>query len=157
VRAAPGVRRMEAAVHAAARSLLHVPPAAGGDFGAGDGVAAAAAAQIALPLRHGGLGLRVLRKREVDAACLSAAALTHAAMEDARPSSHPFDGPLRAGLAGTWECVFDDAAVGTWLAAARALSPAVVHDMLPGGATPTHMRGRRPRWHCLPGTFQRRH
>jgi hypothetical protein len=114
-------------MHAAARLLLHMPPAVGDDFGAGDGVDAAAAAQIALPSRHGGLGLRVISVHEAEAAGLSAAALTQAAVEGAHPSFHLTTSSVPA-IAGTWERIFDNAA-GMWPAASSALAPAIVHDM----------------------------
>jgi hypothetical protein len=43
-RIAPSVRRLESEVNAAARFLLHMPPAVAGAFGAGDGASARAAA-----------------------------------------------------------------------------------------------------------------
>jgi Reverse transcriptase (RNA-dependent DNA polymerase) len=129
-RIAPSVRRLESEVHAAARSLLHMPPAVAGAFGAGDSACARAAAQIALPIRHGGFGLPVVGALEADAARLSAAALAQAAMAAAHPPFRPLDGRLRAGFVGAWERVHADAAP-LWPAESRTLSPAFVHNVLP--------------------------
>jgi hypothetical protein len=96
--AAPGMRHLESGVNAAVHSLLHMPPAVDGAFGPGDGAGAAAAAQIALPSRHSGFGLRVVCERETDAARLSAAALSQNAMEGARPAFAHSMGEAQRGV-----------------------------------------------------------
>jgi hypothetical protein len=69
--------------------------------------------------------------------CLSAAALTQAAMAGARPACPPFNGALCDGLAGTGERVCEDAA-GKWLTASCALSPAIMRDVLQKCSANTH-------------------
>jgi Reverse transcriptase (RNA-dependent DNA polymerase) len=86
--AAP-VRRLEARIRDAVAAILRVPAAA-----------AAAWTQLALPLRHGGFGIRVLTPDVADAAYLAAAALAQAAVT--RPAFQPFSGALRGRLAVLW-------------------------------------------------------
>jgi hypothetical protein len=123
-------------------------------IGAGDGAGASVAAQIALSLRHGGFGRRVVSECKADAARQSASALTQATMAGVRPAFRPFDGPLHAGLAGTWER-FHDAAAGKWAAASRALSPAIMHPAR--NTSPFHTRGRGRCGRRLPSTRRRHH
>jgi hypothetical protein len=103
-----------------------MPLAVDGDLGAGDGASVAAA--IALPLWHGGFGLCVVSEREADAARLSVAALTQAAIEGACPSFRPLDRPLCFGLPA-------HESVSSTTPPARCQRrrvPAIVHDVLPG-------------------------
>jgi hypothetical protein len=88
----PPVRRLEARIRDAVAAILRVPAAA-----------AAARAQLALPLRHGGFGIRVLTPEVADTAYLAAAALAQAAVT--RPAFQPFTGALRGRLAVLWERV----------------------------------------------------
>jgi hypothetical protein len=76
------------------------------------------------------LGLRVASVHEAGTAPLPAAALALAALAGA--AILPLSGrALYAGLAGTWRRV-RDAGGGTWPAASRAPTLAIVSDVLPG-------------------------
>jgi hypothetical protein len=87
---------------------------------------------MALPLRHGGFGLRRITAVEADAALLSGAASAQVAMAEGPAACRPFEGASRAPLLETWQRVFD--AVGSdceWEQDARDLPEEFVRDTLP--------------------------
>jgi hypothetical protein len=61
-----------------------------------------ARAQVALPLRHGGMGFRPVDAREADVAYLAGAALAQAAMAAGAAFLRPLVWPLRAGFEASW-------------------------------------------------------
>ena len=88
--------------------------------------------QMALPLRHGGFGLRRVTAVEADAALLSGAAKAQAAMAEGLAACRPFEGASRAPLVEKWHDVFDD--VGPereWEPGERDLPAETVRDTLP--------------------------
>jgi hypothetical protein len=87
----------------------------------------AAAAQIALPSRHG-RPWPPCHQCAQGRSCAPVRSGAHAGRGGGCAPIFPFDGPLGAGLAGTWERIFDNAA-GMWPAGSSALAPAIVHDM----------------------------
>ena len=88
--------------------------------------------QLALPLRHGGFGLRKATAIEADAALLSGAAKAQAAMAEGPAACRPFEGASRAPLVEKWHGVFDDVGPGReWDPGDRDLSEDVVRDTLP--------------------------
>jgi hypothetical protein len=59
--------------------------------------------QLALPLRHGGVGFRRMAARKAVAAQLSAAALIQVAMRQGPSEFSPSNGPNRPLLQSLWE------------------------------------------------------
>jgi hypothetical protein len=72
-------------------------------------------AQLHLPLRHSGCGLRVpgVHGMEGQVACLASAALAQRAMSSGPAVLRPFDGPHRTALETTWQQA-TAAAPGLW-------------------------------------------
>jgi hypothetical protein len=132
--AGPSTQRVEAAICDAVQAIFKVPPH--GVHRERD--------QMLLPLRHAGLGLRLVQPIEADAALVSGAAKAHAAMVSAPGALQPFSGAARAPLLEAWQRVFDyGAAACEWppdAAAAPARDAArVLHSIRPGsyGHVPT--------------------
>jgi hypothetical protein len=92
----------------------------------------AAQMQVALPLRLGGFGLRKLDRDTADAAELSAAGLTQAAMHTGPAAFQPFGGVGRQRRAETWARLHGAAGdtVATWSERSQ-LSDAVIRECLP--------------------------
>ena len=91
-------------------------------------------AQITLPVRHGGFGLRTTSSVQADAALLAGAAKAQHAMADAAASSRPFDGASRPALQEAWTRVWaelgDAGSPEKWGDAARALPSEFVSGRL---------------------------
>ena len=67
----------------------------------------AALMQVALAIRHGGIGFRAITTVGADAALLAGAAKAEAAMADAPPQRRPRAGASRAPLLHAWHRVHD--------------------------------------------------
>ena len=105
---APSTRQVEQAVLEAISTIFRLPSAIGPE---GARVASTTVLQqMVLPLRHGGLGLRMTSSIEADAALLSGAAMAEAAMYGGKDTCMPFNGASRPPLLEVWRRVFDDCA-----------------------------------------------
>jgi hypothetical protein len=121
LRIAAAVQRVETALFGAAAGMLRLPAA--GHTAAGD----AARAQVALPVRHGGMGFRPVNSREAGVAYLAGAVI--AAMAAGAACLRSFSAPLRVGVEASWLAA--GAAVGdAWPASWRNFKDAVVRDVL---------------------------
>ena len=65
---------------------------------------------MVLPLRHGGLGLRMTSSIEADVALPYGAAMAEAAMYGGKDTCMPFEVARRLPLLEVWRRVFDDCA-----------------------------------------------
>lgn len=90
-----------------------------------------ATGQLTLPLRLGGVGLRVMSELEAGAAFLSAAAMTEAAMRTGPTQYRPFAGPATAGLAQAWHALHADA-TELWPEETVEFTAECITDTLPG-------------------------
>ena len=86
-------------------------------------------AQMQLPLRLAGLGLRRFTPQHADAAYIAAAALTEVLLEQGAPKLRPFRGGSGSSLARIWSALHLS---GPWDAADRILTDQVIRDVLPG-------------------------
>ena len=89
--AQPAVERLERKVAKAAAEIMQLPELSG-----------AAAAQMTLPLRLGGIGIRSTTEQVAKASFLSAAALAQAAMLPGQERLRPFAGPSGLSLQREW-------------------------------------------------------
>ena len=127
---APSTRRVEQAVLTAAAGIFRLPvgqgpsgaaPASGPEVG-----------QLALPIRHGGFGLRATSELEATAAFLSGAASAQLLLTEGPQQFRPLEGPDAASLRGHWQRVFDDCAtVCRWPQSARNMDAEAVRLVLP--------------------------
>ena len=62
--------------------------------------------QLVLPLRLGGMGIRLTTESEARAAYLSAAAMTETAMRTGAPQFQPFAGPGGPSLDGDYRALY---------------------------------------------------
>jgi hypothetical protein len=127
---APGIRRAEDAVLRAAANIFKLPlselPNRGQLPNSAD------RSLLTLPVRWAGFGLRVASRTEADAAYLTAAAVTQAAVAAGPEAFQPFSGATRAPLAVKWRRVFDDVAEPCgWDPIMRDLGDPVVTGVLP--------------------------
>ncbi|MES2940453.1 MAG: reverse transcriptase domain-containing protein, partial [Pseudomonadota bacterium] len=118
----PSTRAVERAVSDAVADIFRLPERG----------AERARQQMTLPLRHGGLGLRVVQAVEADAALLSGAAKAQAAMLDGPEACRPFCGASRPPLLARWPAVhaFGDPSA-EWGPGAVELPDQFVLDTLP--------------------------
>ena len=125
----PGTRRAEQAVLAAVATLFRLP----GGHGPGAAVAQTGLlAQLCLPERVGGFGLRSASATGSGAAMVACAARAQAVLEAAPLALQPLRGAARARVLATWHDVFDDVgAACEWGAAARELPPEFERDRAP--------------------------
>jgi hypothetical protein len=88
-------------------------------------------AQLALPLRFGGFGLRLTTLLEADAAFLAAAGAADVAMRPASPPFRPFNpaSPHCAALIARWVALHN-AAPGLWSPELRALAAPLLAPVL---------------------------
>ena len=118
----PAMRRVEQALLSAAAAIFRLPS------GQGPGAPAAQSdvlAQLFLPERVGGFGLRSASETGSGAALVACAALAQAALADAPEALQPLRGAARHNYLAVWRAVFDD--VGTacsWEAEERELPEA---------------------------------
>jgi hypothetical protein len=63
------------------------------------------AGQLTLPLRHGGMGIRITSAQEAKASFLSAAAMTETAMREGPEQYRPFAGPNAPSLEQDWQAL----------------------------------------------------
>ena len=118
----PAMRHVEQALLSAAAAIFRLPS------GQGPGAPAAQSdvlAQLFLPERVGGFGLRSASETGSGAALVACAALAQAALADAPEALQPLRGAARHNYLAVWRAVFDD--VGTacsWEAEERELPEA---------------------------------
>ena len=89
------------------------------------------AGQLTLPLRLGGMGLRLTSERGAQAAYLSSAALAEAALSAAPQQFRPFAGPTAPKLIETWQAIHAEAAE-LWPPEALNADQACFTTILPG-------------------------
>jgi hypothetical protein len=122
--------RVEQAVLAAVATIFRLP--APGTAAGADTASERAIAQMQLPLRHGGFGLRSVSALEADAALVSSVAMAQAAVAAGPEACHPLAGAARPAVMAAWHRVYDDvAATCEWEPPLRDLPFAFVRDTLP--------------------------
>ena len=88
--------------------------------------------QLTLPLRFGGLGIRTTSALEADAAFISAAAMTAAAMRGGSARFQPFDGPYGQNLRSCWQQLYAAGEPATlWPDDAATVNEACIKKILP--------------------------
>lgn len=127
---APATRRVEDGLVTAAARIFRLPT---GEGPAGCApVASPKVAQLLLPVRHGGFGLRVTSQVEAKAAFLAGAATAQRVMAEGPSEFRPFDGPARPALLQRWHDVLDSCGGAEGLSAAdRDLPAKCVRETLP--------------------------
>ena len=97
------------------------------------------ASRFFLPMRHGGLGMTLMRQDVADAALVSAAGLAESNLAGRPAAMLPLQGASRTALASRWECMYDrlqeigyERVLADWGDLARGLAPPFVSTDLQG-------------------------
>jgi hypothetical protein len=115
------IQRTEAKVAEAAFQIMERPQQGG-----------TSAAQMTLPLRHGGMGIRATTELEGDASFLSAAAIAETAFRDGVQQFRPFAGPDGPRLERIWQTLHAaGAASALWPPDALAVNTERIDKVMP--------------------------
>ena len=88
--------------------------------------------QLTLPLRLGGMGLRMTSELEGQASFLAAAAITETAMREGPQQFRPFAGPKAPGLTQVWESLHAEGVEAElWTQEALTVDEACIDNVLP--------------------------